>query len=181
MAQTFLNLLLGELCIILMPRNKRMTNESVASLDSVAEPGASPTVLQARHLSVYYGNFRAVYDVNLDIRRNTITALIGPSGCGKSTLLRAFNRMNDLISDARYEGEVRFHDMNLYDRSIDPVSIRRRIGMVFQEYNLVERLSVMENLLCGRLGYVPLWRAWLRRYPAEDIARVFAPVGSAPA
>ena len=113
-------------------------------------------------------------DLNLSIGAEGITAIIGPSGTGKSTLLRCINRLVEPT-----QGEIRLRspggevDMaRLRGRALRLA--RRRIGMVFQEYNLVERLSVMENVLCGRLGYVPLWRAWLRKYPEEDIARAFA-------
>ena len=89
-------------------------------------------VFNASDLSVYYGDFRAVRDVNMRIKRNEITALIGPSGCGKSTVLRSFNRMNDLIPSARVEGELLYQGVDLYDQRVDPVEVRRRIGMVFQ-------------------------------------------------
>ena len=105
-------------------------------------------VLRARNLSIYYGRFKAVHEVNMDIRRNRITALIGPSGCGKSTLLRAFNRMNDLIPEARAEGVVEFHGFNLYDKKIDAVDVRRRIGMVFQKPNPFPK-TIYENVLYG--------------------------------
>ncbi|MBW8269461.1 phosphonate ABC transporter ATP-binding protein [Caldovatus aquaticus] len=108
--------------------------------------------------------------IDLEVGAEGITAVIGPSGTGKSTLLRCINR---LVEPTR--GEIRLRGEELTRLSGRALRLaRRRIGMVFQEYNLVERLSVMENLLCGRLGYVPLWRAWLRRYPAEDIERAFA-------
>ena len=113
-------------------------------------------------------------NLDLSIGAEGITAIIGPSGTGKSTLLRCINRLVEPT-----KGEIRLTGA---EGSIDVAKLRgralrlarRRIGMVFQEYNLVERLSVMENVLCGRLGYVPLWRAWLRKYPEQDIARAFA-------
>lgn len=109
----------------------------------------SPTyALEARHLHIYYGAFRAVKDVNLSIEKNRITALIGPSGCGKSTVLRSFNRMNDLIASARVEGEVIFHGQNLYEKEIDPVNVRRRIGMVFQKPNPFPK-SIYDNIAYG--------------------------------
>ncbi len=107
--------------------------------------------------------------IDLAVDGKGITAIIGPSGTGKSTLLRCINR---LVEPTR--GEIRLHGQDLARlRGRELRLARRRIGMVFQEYNLVERLSVMENVLCGRLGYVPLWRAWTRRYPAEDVERAF--------
>jgi phosphate transport system ATP-binding protein len=105
-------------------------------------------VLRARDLFIYYGSFKAVHGANIDIERNKITALIGPSGCGKSTLLRAFNRMNDLIPGARAEGTVEFHGFNLYDKKVDAVDVRRRIGMVFQKPNPFPK-SIYENVLYG--------------------------------
>jgi phosphonate transport system ATP-binding protein len=99
-----------------------------------------------------------------------VVAVIGPSGTGKSTLIRCINRLVQPTS-----GEILFRGQNLAALSGRALKhARRRIGMVFQEYNLVERLTVMENLLCGRLGYVPAWRAWLRRFPDRDIQRAFA-------
>ncbi len=107
--------------------------------------------------------------IDLAVDAEGITAVIGPSGTGKSTLIRCINR---LVEPTR--GEVSLRGENLVPlRGAALRRARRRIGMVFQEYNLVERLSVMENVLSGRLGYVPLWRAWLRRYPPADIARAF--------
>ncbi len=102
----------------------------------------------ARNLNVYYGNFRAVKDVNLAVPRNKITAMIGPSGCGKSTVLRSFNRMNDLIPSARVEGEVIFNSQNIYAPEIDPVELRRRVGMVFQKPNPFPK-SIYDNIAWG--------------------------------
>jgi phosphate transport system ATP-binding protein len=112
-----------------------------------ASPGAV-TVFQTTDLAVYYGDFRAVRDVDLDIRQHEITALIGPSGCGKSTVLRCFDRMNDLIDGARVEGEVRYHGVDLYGPEVDPVEVRRRIGMVFQKPNPFPK-SIYDNLAFG--------------------------------
>jgi phosphate transport system ATP-binding protein len=105
-------------------------------------------LFDVRDVSVYYGDFRAVRDVTLPIRKNEITALIGPSGCGKSTILRCFNRMNDLIEGARVEGKVLYHGVDLYDRRVDAVEVRRRIGMVFQKPNPFPK-SVYENVAFG--------------------------------
>lgn len=104
--------------------------------------------IEARDLSIYYGDFRAVERVNLAVRRNDITAIIGPSGCGKSTVLRSFNRMNELIPTARAEGEVVFRGKNVYDPDVDPVELRRRIGMVFQKPNPFPK-SIYENIAWG--------------------------------
>jgi phosphate transport system ATP-binding protein len=105
-------------------------------------------VFDVRDVSAYYGDFRAVRDVTLPIRQNEITALIGPSGCGKTTVLRCFNRMNDLIEGARVEGQVLYHGIDLYDRQVDPVEVRRRIGMVFQKPNPFPK-SIYENVAFG--------------------------------
>lgn len=114
---------------------------------------ATPThtgelAIEAQDLSVYYDDFQAVKDVNLQFLRHKITALIGPSGCGKSTVLRAFNRMNDLIPSARVHGNVLFHGKNIYDLDVDPVEVRRRIGMVFQKPNPFPK-SIYENVAWG--------------------------------
>lgn len=104
--------------------------------------------IRANHMHVYYGNFRAVKDITLQFPSHQITALIGPSGCGKSTVLRSFNRMNDLVASARVEGEVLYHDHNIYDTSVDPVEVRRHIGMVFQKPNPFPK-SIYENVAWG--------------------------------
>ena len=104
--------------------------------------------IRTHDLNVYYGKFHAVRDINLGIERQKITALIGPSGCGKSTVLRAFNRMNDLVPIARTEGEILFHGLNIYETDIDPVEVRRRIGMVFQKPNPFPK-SIYENIAWG--------------------------------
>ncbi|HYN89515.1 MAG TPA: phosphate ABC transporter ATP-binding protein PstB [Ardenticatenaceae bacterium] len=108
---------------------------------------AEPAI-EARNLNIYYGDFHAISDVNLQVAPRRITAIIGPSGCGKSTLLRAFNRMNDLIAGARAEGEVLFRGQNLYAPEVDPVEVRRRIGMVFQRPNPFPK-SIYENITFG--------------------------------
>ena len=125
------------------------TARPVASAASSEEAQVeNPTVLSMRNLSVYYGSFRAVRDVNLDVRDNEITAMIGPSGCGKSTVLRSINRMNDLIPSARVEGDLRFHGVDLYDSRVDPVEVRRKIGMVFQKPNPFPK-SIYDNIIYG--------------------------------
>jgi phosphate transport system ATP-binding protein len=105
-------------------------------------------VIQFKHLHFYYGSFRAVKDISIDVAPQHITALIGPSGCGKSTLLRTINRMNDLIPGTRVEGEILYHGQNLYARDVDPVEVRRRIGMVFQKPNPFPK-SIYDNIAFG--------------------------------
>jgi phosphate transport system ATP-binding protein len=103
---------------------------------------------QLENLEVWYGEFRAVRDVNLSINKQEITAFIGPSGCGKSTVLRCLNRMNDLIPIARVNGKVTYHGLDLYDSRVDAVEVRRRVGMVFQKPNPFPK-SIYENLAFG--------------------------------
>ncbi len=105
-------------------------------------------VFDVSDVSVYYGDFRAVRDVSLDVRQHEITAFIGPSGCGKSTMLRCFNRMNDLIDTARVEGDISYHGVDLYDPAVNPVEVRRRIGMVFQKPNPFPK-SIYDNVAYG--------------------------------
>jgi phosphate transport system ATP-binding protein len=116
--------------------------------DQRAPAAESPVVFEVKDLSVWYGTFRAVRDVELSIRERQITALIGPSGCGKTTMLRCFNRMNDLIPSARVDGSILYHGVNLYDRQVDPVEVRRRIGMVFQKPNPFPK-SIYDNVAFG--------------------------------
>ena len=105
-------------------------------------------VFDVDDLSVYYGDFRAIRNITLPIYRNQITALIGPSGCGKTTFIRCLNRMNDLIEGARVEGTLLYHGVDLYDASVDPVEVRRRIGMVFQKPNPFPK-SIYDNISFG--------------------------------
>ena len=104
--------------------------------------------MEAQSMSVYYADFKAVNAVSMPFYDNRITALIGPSGCGKSTVLRSLNRMNDLIPTARVEGGVLFHGADIYDSSVDPVEVRRRIGMVFQKPNPFPK-SIRDNVMWG--------------------------------
>ena len=104
--------------------------------------------IEARDLSIFYGQFRAVREVSMKVQKQKITAIIGPSGCGKSTVLRAFNRMNELVPSARADGEVLYHGKNIYDADVDPVEVRRRIGMVFQKPNPFPK-SIYENVAWG--------------------------------
>ncbi|MFL6798417.1 MAG: phosphonate ABC transporter ATP-binding protein [Xanthobacteraceae bacterium] len=126
--------------------------------------------LAIRHLRKEYRSGQLVLkDVSLTVESCGVTAVIGPSGAGKSTLVRCINRLVDPTA-----GQILFAGQDLVQlRGRDLRAARRRIGMVFQEYNLVERLSVIENVLCGRLGYVPVWRAWLRKFPAQDVDLAF--------
>jgi phosphate transport system ATP-binding protein len=98
--------------------------------------------------SLYYGDFKAVRDTRLDIKKHTVTAFIGPSGCGKSTVLRSINRMNDLIRGFRFEGQIRFRGKDVYAPTVDPVAVRRHIGMVFQQPNPFA-MSIYRNVAYG--------------------------------
>ena len=104
--------------------------------------------ITTNNLSIHYGNYTAVKNVNINVERQKITAIIGPSGCGKSTLLRAFNRMNDFVPNCRVTGELLLHGQNLYSKEVDPVEARRRIGMVFQKPNPFPK-SIYENIAWG--------------------------------
>ena len=141
-----------------MPDPTTTTTEAPVTDPTSATPGlhldvrgstpGGATVFDVRDTSVYYGDFRAVRDVNLTVKQHQITAFIGPSGCGKSTMLRCFNRMNDLIDTARVEGQISYHGVDLYDPAVNPVEVRRRIGMVFQKPNPFPK-SIYENVAYG--------------------------------
>ncbi len=105
-------------------------------------------VIETKNVNFYYGDFKALTEVTMPFQRNRVTALIGPSGCGKSTLLRLLNRMNDLIMGTRVEGEIIFDGKNIYAPEIDPVNVRRRIGMVFQKPNPFPK-SILNNITYG--------------------------------
>ena len=128
------------------PAAGQLRDDSTAPGDRSVEE--LETALQTRDLSVAYGGEPAVQGITLTVPRNRVVAFIGPSGCGKSTLLRCFNRMNDLIPAARVTGEVLFHGRNLYAPDVDPVEVRRRIGMVFQKPNPFPK-SIYENVAFG--------------------------------
>jgi phosphate transport system ATP-binding protein len=121
----------------------------VRQRDDGAPPGEAPTLgMKIEDLSAFYGSFKALTDVSLDIRANKVTALIGPSGCGKSTFIRCLNRMHEVIPGARAEGHVMLGDQDIYAKTSDPVVIRRRIGMVFQKPNPFSK-SIYENVAWG--------------------------------
>ena len=135
-----------------------MIDTTALTPQSVDDDGSSTAPLDGRDvftvegLNVFYGDHHAVSEVNLTVKEREITAFIGPSGCGKSTVLRCFNRMNDLIDIARVDGTVRYHGVDLYDESVDPVAVRRRIGMVFQKPNPFPK-SIYDNVAYGpRVG-----------------------------
>ena len=106
------------------------------------------TIIEAKNLNLWYGNHQALFDVNVEIPANKITALIGPSGCGKSTFLKTLNRMNDLVPGCRIEGEIDYGDQNIYDPTIDTTWLRKEIGMVFQKANPFP-MSIYDNIAYG--------------------------------
>jgi len=129
------------------PSEGRRFEPSHAPAGNGAIAAAEP-IFDVEDVSVFYGEHRAVRDISMRIHRNEITALIGPSGCGKSTFIRCLNRMNDLIPTARVEGRVVYHEEDLYDDRIDPVQVRKRIGMVFQKPNPFPK-SIYDNIAFG--------------------------------
>jgi phosphate transport system ATP-binding protein len=123
------------------------SDEPTRSDEAVSWQFTEP-VVSLQGLNVYYGDFHAVHDVTFDMQGNEITALIGPSGCGKSTVLRCLNRMNDLVPGARVEGTVAYHGVDIYGPDVDPIEVRRRIGMVFQKPNPFPK-SIYDNVAYG--------------------------------
>lgn len=122
--------------------------ETVHQTNDPKAPEKAKPVLEVHNLNLWYGKFQALKGVSMDILEREVTALIGPSGCGKSTLIRCFNRMNDLISSAQVEGEIRYHGHNIYGKKVDPVEVRRWIGMVFQKPNPFPK-SIYDNVAFG--------------------------------
>jgi phosphate transport system ATP-binding protein len=120
------------------------------------------TKVKVEDLNLYYGDNHALHSINMDIYENKITALIGPSGCGKSTFLRCINRMNDLISSARVDGQIIIDNKNIYDKDVDEVSVRKRIGMVFQQPNPFPK-SIYDNV-----AYAPLKHGIVKKGSACD-------------
>jgi phosphonate transport system ATP-binding protein len=144
-------------------------NVSAAVTPATAGRTADRSLVIRNLCKEYRAGQPVLKNISLDIKGRGMTAVIGPSGTGKSTLIRCINRLVDPTS-----GEILFRGQDLARLNRHALrAARRHIGMVFQEYNLVERLSVIENVLCGRLGYVPVWRAWLRKFPPADIDRAF--------
>jgi phosphate transport system ATP-binding protein len=130
------------------PEHPLVTTDIRPTSDAAVPASHVAPVIRLDEVSFYYGSFRAVKDVTIHVPTHRITALIGPSGCGKSTLLRTMNRMNDLIPSTRVEGSIRFHDEDLYAAYVDPVEVRRRIGMVFQKPNPFPK-SIFDNVAFG--------------------------------
>jgi len=120
----------------------------MTSFNTPSTEEGSPYAIETRGMNFYYGSFQAVRELDMQVERNRVTAIIGPSGCGKSTALRTFNRMNDLIPGTRVEGQILFNGQDIYAPSVDPVALRSRIGMVFQKPNPFPK-SIRENISWG--------------------------------
>jgi phosphate transport system ATP-binding protein len=131
------------------PRSAPVRGEPPAAFAPPIERGAAPPALTVRNLSVWFGAHHVLKRVSLDIRARAVTAIIGPSGCGKSTFLRALNRMHELVPEARMEGEIRLFGQDIYARHVEPVIVRRRVGMVFQKSNPFPTLSIADNVTVG--------------------------------
>jgi phosphate transport system ATP-binding protein len=131
---------------------RREPEESQGGDVGLAQPEGKP-VMEVEDLNMYYGSFKALSDVSMKIARNKVTALIGPSGCGKSTFIRSLNRMHEVVSGARVEGRVFLDGEDIYAREVDPVRVRRRVGMVFQKPNPFPTMSIYDNVVAGlKLG-----------------------------
>ena len=128
--------------------NLRIDTRASDVAASPSENGQSDVILMTRNLNFWYGNTLVLENIDCDIRPREVTAIIGPSGCGKSTFLRCFNRMNELIPTARIDGSVIFRNRDIYDRSVDPVEVRRQVGMVFQKPNPFPK-SIYDNVAYG--------------------------------
>jgi phosphate transport system ATP-binding protein len=140
-------------------------NTRYKTKENLTELGDKKGILDVRDLSAWYGNTLAVKHISLSIKSEAITAIIGPSGCGKSTFIRCLNRMHETAPGARVEGCVMFDGKDIYARDVDPVVIRRRIGMVFQKPTPFPTMSVFDNAAAG----IRLTRFWSRRWELEEI------------
>lgn len=123
--------------------------ESIESEESIVAQAAEKYKVRIENVNGWYGAKRAIKEINLNVKEKTVTAFIGPSGCGKTTLLRCLNRMHEMTPGARVDGRVVVDDMNIYDKSIDAVIIRRRIGMVFQKPNPFPTMNIFDNVAAG--------------------------------
>jgi phosphate transport system ATP-binding protein len=126
-----------------------LTVKPPAAAPPLAQSPAGPLALTVRNLSVFFGKQAAIKNVSLDVAARAVTAIIGPSGCGKSTFLRALNRMHELNPEARMEGQIKLFGDDIYSRDVEPVVVRRRVGMVFQKSNPFPTMSIVENVTVG--------------------------------
>ena len=138
------------------PLNTQEENKGARDRNADKQPASGETeavVMSVENLNMYYGSFKALTDVSMKIRRHHVTALIGPSGCGKSTFIRGLNRMHEVIRGARVEGSVRLDGEDIYAENVDPVRVRRKVGMVFQKPNPFPTMSIYDNVVAGiKLG-----------------------------
>jgi len=152
-----------------MRRRRAASRGETEMTETQATPDAGLTGasnrLEVSDLNIYYGDFRAVEGVSMEIEARSITALIGPSGCGKSTFLRSLNRMHEVIDGARVEGSVRLAGQDLYGPGVDPVEVRRRVGMVFQRPNPFPTMSIYDNVVAG----LRLNSKRMRRSEADEV------------
>lgn len=125
-----------------------VTEEEPIEKNTLLRAASSVPVLETRNLNLYYGEFQALKNINFRAEKNTVTALIGPSGCGKSSFIRLFNRMNDLIDDVRIDGKIYIEGQDIYNSSIEPDELRKKVGMVFQKPNPFPK-SIFENVAYG--------------------------------
>lgn len=123
-----------------------MTTETHTTATSASSPSAERNFIHVRDFNFWYGDSQVLFDLNLEIPRQEVTAFIGPSGCGKSTLLRSINRMNDLVDGIRHSGDIEIGEQSIYDPHLEVISLRKRIGMVFQKYNPFPK-SIYENIV----------------------------------
>jgi phosphate transport system ATP-binding protein len=130
-------------------RKERITLSEIQSSGATAPAPATDIRLKVEDLNIFYGNFRAVKNVNMAVRTNHVTAIIGPSGCGKSTFIRCLNRMHEVTPGGRVQGKVLLDGQDLYGPGVDPVSVRRRVGMVFQKPNVFPSMSIYDNVASG--------------------------------
>ena len=132
---------------------KGLPLETRGSFTHEAVRPAEDPVVTVEGLNMYYGSFKALSDVSMNIRRHHVTALIGPSGCGKSTFIRSLNRMHEIVPGARVEGKVLLEGEDIYAPDVDPVRVRRKVGMVFQKPNPFPTMSIYDNVIAGiKLG-----------------------------
>jgi len=130
-------------------RSAALSAGTVPANAQTAPAATSPPAFTVKNLSVYFGTNHVLKNVSLDIRARAVTAIIGPSGCGKSTFLRSLNRMHELIPEARMEGEIRLFSQDIHARNVEPVIVRRRVGMVFQKSNPFPTMSIADNVTVG--------------------------------
>jgi phosphate transport system ATP-binding protein len=133
--------------------------------ETAGKPDKGTAILEVVNLRAYYGKTMAVSNINMSMHSQAITALIGPSGCGKSTLIRCMNRMHEVSAGGRVEGQILLSGQDIYGKEIDPVAIRRRIGMVFQKASVFPTMSIFDNVASG----ISLTRLWTRRSELHDL------------